>query len=777
MFMDDDETKAQQDLQNEITKYSRAGVLSFLEQEWYAFQEEKAQWERERAAMIKHIKTLEAERNTHENLKRDLTRRIKMLEYALVQERIKYAQGEPRAAPLIDPATIEKYKQRRNALERPQKKNAILQKYLKEFEQSTEQLMLSVSSYAANSGISPSSLREKLALAAAAAGQSPGSIAPGSDAILSSASGLLQLPSTSSPSSTVNTLSPGGGEVFEIMEPQTEEGKRNEKRNDFETVQRRSASGVPLSASDKKKNLLAGIAALRKKPDDASAAEKSSKSGDSEKSEKQEKAKDQEKDKETTNNILTKSKERETSSLKRSSSSSSSSSASLISATPEQENEWMNKLPEHLRKKFGAASPSGSFNKSAVDGVAGKKQSSSGSSSPDSVGSISGTKEDSLGGLDGLESSLTAELPRESHGSPVVSIQRHKQWTGQFTLRHHLDVVRSVSFHQDEPILLSGSDDATVKLWNWRSAGTVGFSKPLVSADIEPVHTFLGHRGPVMSVAMASNKEKFFSAGTDTHIRMWELPDSSDTDPYAERGKAINFDLGVFKGHTDCIWELALHPHLNLLASASADATVRLWDFGSEEGEELKHTWYFGGGTGDSATWAGPVPTSVCFVPREMKQLVAAYNSSSLCLYDVETAACISQMHATPPPAGAAYPTPDLETQINKVVVHPTMPLAVTAHENNTIKFWDLRTSQMVHSTVAHQDPVSSVAIDPAGLYLVTAGLGCSLRFWEISSKHCVQEISAHRRKYDEGIYIVAYHPTQDLLASGGADAIIKVYS
>jgi len=41
----------------------------------------------------------------------------------------------------------------------------------------------------------------------------------------------------------------------------------------------------------------------------------------------------------------------------------------------------------------------------------------------------------------------------------------------------YADVVRSVSFHEDEPILLSGSDDCTVKLWNWRAAGTVGYAK------------------------------------------------------------------------------------------------------------------------------------------------------------------------------------------------------------------------------------------------------------------------------------------------------------
>ncbi len=83
----DDEVKAQQEMQQEIAKYTRAGVLSFLEQEWLSMQEEKEKWESERIQLLMHIQRLEKERKTWDNIKVDLLKRIKMLEYALVQER------------------------------------------------------------------------------------------------------------------------------------------------------------------------------------------------------------------------------------------------------------------------------------------------------------------------------------------------------------------------------------------------------------------------------------------------------------------------------------------------------------------------------------------------------------------------------------------------------------------------------------------------------------------------------------------------------------------
>ena len=42
------------------------------------------------------------------------------------------------------------------------------------------------------------------------------------------------------------------------------------------------------------------------------------------------------------------------------------------------------------------------------------------------------------------------------------------------------------------------------------------------------------------------------------------------------------------------------------------------------------------------------------------------------------------------------------------------------------------------------------------------------LRLWNLESKTCVQEITAHRKKFDESIFDVAFHPTRPYIASAG---------
>ncbi len=72
------------------SEYTLAGILHHLQGEWRRYEKDRNEWEIERAEMRARIALLEGERRGVENLKTDLMRRVKMLEYALRQERSKY---------------------------------------------------------------------------------------------------------------------------------------------------------------------------------------------------------------------------------------------------------------------------------------------------------------------------------------------------------------------------------------------------------------------------------------------------------------------------------------------------------------------------------------------------------------------------------------------------------------------------------------------------------------------------------------------------------------
>lgn len=56
----------------------------------------------------------------------------------------------------------------------------------------------------------------------------------------------------------------------------------------------------------------------------------------------------------------------------------------------------------------------------------------------------------------------TFSLPQLANNKDAL----RKTWNPKFTLRSHFDSVRSLAFHPVEPVLVTASEDHTLKLWN-----------------------------------------------------------------------------------------------------------------------------------------------------------------------------------------------------------------------------------------------------------------------------------------------------------------------
>ncbi|XP_022248719.1 striatin-like isoform X1 [Limulus polyphemus] len=357
-----------------------------------------------------------------------------------------------------------------------------------------------------------------------------------------------------------------------------------------------------------------------------------------------------------------------------------------------------------------------------------------------------------LGELAGITVSNEAESCYDISASKEAF---RKTWNAKYTLRSHFDGVRALAFHPEEPVLITASEDHTLKLWNLQK--TVP-AKKTASLDVEPIYTFRGHCGAVLCVTMSATGEQCFSGGLDSTIKCWNLP-NSNIDPYD------SYDPGVItstlKGHSDAVWGLSVHSSKLHLLSCSADGTVRLWS--PQVKASLLHTYYAEKDDGQ--------PASVDFVRCDPAQMVAAYDSSNALIFDLETGKNVLRLDTI----NSSSVNP-LSKQINRIVCHPTLPLVIAAYEDKNIRFFDITTGKMVHSMVAHLDAVTCLAIDPNGLYLLSGSHDCSIRLWNMDNKTCVQEITSHRKKFDESIYDVAFHPSKPYIASAGADALAKVF-
>uniref|UniRef100_A0A8C2LB76 Striatin-3 n=2 Tax=Cricetulus griseus TaxID=10029 RepID=A0A8C2LB76_CRIGR len=650
-------------------QYTIPGILHYIQHEWARFEMERAHWEVERAELQARIAFLQGERKGQENLKKDLVRRIKMLEYALKQERAKYHKlkygTELNQGDLKMPTFESEETKDSEAPTAPQNSQLtwkqgrqLLRQYLQEV--GYTDTILDVRSQRVRSllGLSNS--------------EPNGSI---------EAKNLEQiLNGGESPKQKGQEIKRPSGDVLETFNFLENADDSDEEENDM-------IEGIPEGKDklriNKHKIGNEGLAAdLTDDPDTEEALKEF--------------------------DFLVTAEDGEGAGEARSSGDGT---------------EWAEPI----------TFPSGG-GKSFIMG------------SDDVLLSVLG-----LGDLADLTVTNDADY---SYDLPANKDAFRKTWNPKYTLRSHFDGVRALAFHPVEPVLVTASEDHTLKLWNLQK--TVP-AKKSASLDVEPIYTFRAHIGPVLSLAISSNGEQCFSGGIDATIQWWNMP-SPNVDPYDTYES--NVLAGTLVAHTDAVWGLAYSGIKNQLLSCSADGTIRLWN----PQEKLPCICTYNGDKEHG------IPTSVDFIGCDPAHMVTSFNTGSAVIYDLETSQSLVML-SSQVDSGLQS-----SNHINKVVSHPTLPVTITAHEDRHIKFFDNKTGKMIHSMVAHLDAVTSLAVDPNGIYLMSGSHDCSIRLWNLDSKTCVQEITAHRKKLDESIYDVAFHPSKAYIASAGADALAKVF-
>ncbi|XP_016968584.1 striatin-4 isoform X1 [Drosophila biarmipes] len=653
-------------------QYTIPGILHFIQHEWSRFELERSQWDVDRAELQARIAMLLGERKCLESLKSDLTRRIKMLEYALRQERAKFY----RLKYGTDPPQLNEFK--------PSNEDAGL---AGEVATDSEVPYSSVSNTTWRQG------RQMLRQYLAEIGYTDNIIDVRSNRVRS----ILGLNNNAEHDGSGGGLGGGlgGGTGGENLSPNINGNESNKRASETEgrhTPAKKVQQSIDEIIVDTEAAVMANFEFL----------------GATEMSDDDEISDDLEM-------VATDNDDTDVKLAKRSKSGKDMLTEDLEADVGEQLLNDMNLMTEE------------------VDGSLGLGELAQLTVNNESDGAYDANSKDGTGGSAG-------------------GAGYRKTWNAKYTLRSHFDGVRSLIFHPEEPVLITASEDHTLKLWNLQK--TVQ-AKKSASLDVEPLYTFRAHTGPVLCLGMSSSGETCYSGGLDGNIECWQLP-SPNIDPYDCYDP--NVHSGTLEGHTDAVWGLTTMQ--SNIVSCSADGTVKLWSPYNKE--PLLRTY--------TASEAEGAPSSVDFVRNEVDHIVVAYNSAHCIVYDTETGKQVVRLEAAQEMSG------NTGKFINKVVSHPTLPITITAHEDRHIRFWDNTSGTLVHSMVAHLEPVTSLAVDAHGLYLLSGSHDCSIRLWNLDNKTCVQEITAHRKKFDESIFDVAFHATKPYIASAGADGLAKVF-
>lgn len=113
----------------------------------------------------------------------------------------------------------------------------------------------------------------------------------------------------------------------------------------------------------------------------------------------------------------------------------------------------------------------------------------------------------------------------------------------------HSGSVYGIQFIKNDDLMLSCSEDTTIRLWCLKTKCNV--------------NVFRGHSYPIWSLDIGSQGQHFATGSMDTTARLWRLDRMTP--------------LRMFCGHDEDVEHVKFHPNEKYLATGSSDATVRLW--------------------------------------------------------------------------------------------------------------------------------------------------------------------------------------------------------
>ncbi len=255
---------------------------------------------------------------------------------------------------------------------------------------------------------------------------------------------------------------------------------------------------------------------------------------------------------------------------------------------------------------------------------------------------------------------------------------------------------------------------------------------PNLQAQNKVLTTNFGHTDEVNCVVFSPDGKMLASASFDNTIKLWNV----------KSGRRIR----TLKGHNMEVSSVSFSPNGNILASASYDSTIKLWDVKS--GQEIR--------TLKGHKWA---VNSVSFRP-DGKIIASGSNDNTIKLWDIESGLEIKTLKGH-------------KQNATSVSFSPTGKMLASASWDSTIKLWDTESGQEIRTLKGHKWAVNSVSFSPNGKIIASGSNDNTIKLWDIENGQEIRTLKGH----NDCIKSISFSPTGKVLVSGDTNSTIKLWN
>ena len=309
---------------------------------------------------------------------------------------------------------------------------------------------------------------------------------------------------------------------------------------------------------------------------------------------------------------------------------------------------------------------------------------------------------------------ISSSIPEEKIDLPVIA----PTWTQVHTLRGHSDWVSCLVISPDAQILVSGSLDHTIKLWQ--------------IATGENIYTLADHTQGVLCLAISPDGQFLASGSFDQTIKLWRV----------DTGEL----LYTLRGHSGSVRSLAITPDSQTLISASYDQTIKLWRL--HTGECL----------GNLVEEAGRL-SAIALTPDG--QILASGGGDGI--------VTLCQLN---PPQLIINITGNLSS-ISSLNISPDGHTLAAGYTDGNLQLWQIDTAELLHSIPCSCGPLSSIIASIQGQSLIAATAGNTIKIWHLSSSQLLTILNADSTA---AIISLTISPNCDCIGGGTRDGKIIIW-
>ncbi|MFN8456997.1 MAG: TIR domain-containing protein [Anaerolineae bacterium] len=348
----------------------------------------------------------------------------------------------------------------------------------------------------------------------------------------------------------------------------------------------------------------------------------------------------------------------------------------------------------------------------------------------------------------------------------------------------HSSTVLSLAFSPDGQTLASGSADQTIRLWD--------MTDPLTRTAV-----LKGHTGSVTALAFSPECVSppgacgvtLASASFDKTVRLWEV--SNWASLAGDAAGVLPVEPSILNGHENSVSALAFSPAGDMLASVSADRSVRLWRLtppvakpqvyqGQDwiNGVAFSPDGQFLASASDDLTvrlWivADPTAEPVIVGEHDDRARAVAFSSDGQTLASVGDDQTVRLWNIADPTQEPVI-LDDPDGGVRAVAFSPDGKLLASAGAGQTIRLWnpaDTAAEPIVLS--GHEQGITALAFGPEGQTLASASFDSTIRLWNLETPSAEPTVL---KGHNTGVLALAFSPDGRTLASGGADGVILLW-